>query len=87
MFQTHNPERADYDLVSIDSCNRCHCDLTFHGGRYYQVENGVTCHNSKKVSNAADILPQMFPPLHLEDQCQLCHNPNMQADATVPIHR
>lgn len=70
------------NLVSIDTCNSCHSNLAFHGGRYNQVETCVTCHNSKKVSNAADIFPQMIHSKHLTgfpqsiSNCQTCHADN-----------
>ncbi|ABK48901.1 decaheme cytochrome c MtrF [Shewanella sp. ANA-3] len=73
------------NLVTIETCNSCHSNLAFHGGRYNQVETCVTCHNSKKVSNPADIFPQMIHSKHLTgfpqsiSNCQTCHvdNPDL----------
>ena len=70
------------DILTIDSCNACHTDLAFHGGKYNQIETCVTCHNAQRVSNPDNIFPQMIHAKHLGvfpqslANCQSCHTPN-----------
>ena len=33
------------DIASIDSCNSCHENLSFHGGARFELKDCVTCHN------------------------------------------
>jgi OmcA/MtrC family decaheme c-type cytochrome len=33
------------DIANIDSCNRCHENLSFHGGARFEIKDCVTCHN------------------------------------------
>lgn len=81
------------NLVTIETCNSCHSDLTFHGGKYNQVETCVTCHNSKKISNPADIFPQMIHSKHLTgfpqstSDCQTCHADNPELAEQQNWHR
>ncbi|MBT1443215.1 OmcA/MtrC family decaheme c-type cytochrome [Shewanella sp. JM162201] len=67
------------DIVAIDTCNSCHNNLAFHGGKYNQVETCVTCHNSSKVSNPANVFAPMVHGKHLTgfpkpiSDCETCH--------------
>ena len=33
------------EIANTDSCNRCHENLSFHGGARFEVKDCVTCHN------------------------------------------
>ncbi len=33
------------DIAVMSTCNACHEDLSFHGGRRFEVQNCVSCHN------------------------------------------
>lgn len=71
------------DVVTTDTCNRCHDPLGEHGGRYQQVAVCEQCHNpaleDDGVSYSFDVLVHRvhreigseFPPI-LHD-CSTCH--------------
>lgn len=81
------------NLVTIETCNSCHSDLSFHGSKYNQVETCVSCHNSKKVSDPANIFPQMIHSKHLTgfpqstSHCQTCHADNPELAEQQNWHR
>jgi OmcA/MtrC family decaheme c-type cytochrome len=33
------------EVATIETCNTCHADLSFHGGARFEIQNCVTCHN------------------------------------------
>ncbi len=76
------------NLIKIATCNSCHSELAFHGGNYNQIETCVTCHNADRVSNTANIFPQMIHSKHLTGfpgslaNCQACHT----EDETLAEH-
>lgn len=37
--------RFQREIATIETCNTCHGDLSFHGGGRFEIQNCVTCHN------------------------------------------
>ncbi|WP_299788014.1 OmcA/MtrC family decaheme c-type cytochrome [uncultured Shewanella sp.] len=70
------------NLITMETCNTCHSDLSFHGSKYNEIETCVTCHNADRVSNPDNIFPQMIHAKHLTGfpgelaNCQTCHAGN-----------
>jgi OmcA/MtrC family decaheme c-type cytochrome len=49
------------DVVSLDSCNRCHDVLSLHGGQRFRIEECLICHRPDE-SDAGDRPEEEFPP-------------------------
>jgi hypothetical protein len=75
------------DIVTTDTCNRCHDPLGEHGGRYQEVQVCQQCHNPGMVGRSGDPVPeysfdQLIHTVHIDmgsefpfaiNDCQGCH--------------
>src|SRR4029453_6405691 len=71
------------DVVRTQSCNRCHDQLSFHGGSRRGVEMGVLCHTPQTTdpdTGNTVVLPVMVHKTHMGSGL-----PSVQADKPYQI--
>lgn len=71
---------APRDVVTTETCNRCHDPITMHGGRWLSVEACAQCHNPALTAEESS-------PRSMDDMVHALHmGPNREVPLVVGSH-